>query len=527
MSPLSRTRTRSYRLWAAGLVALMTLLIVSLVIPETLAAQSGFGTHEPGRYIYDRAGLLTPDEIADLEQRAQAVVDAGAPVVVFLQQKDADYDETEDDARNLMDTWDIQSAPDAHDGLVFFFNLDPDNPRRGEVALFAGEKHYDGGNLPERELRRIFNDEMRPLLRDDQTARGIAAGLDAAANSLRFGPPPPPPPSQFEQFASDLSEGPISILTLGATLLTAILGFITFRGWQSAPRSSSPIATTTSPPNDLPPALAGALVAGRVNDAQIEGTMLDLARRGALSIEPAGEKKAQIRLLDASVPRTAVERALWASLETRAVDGVIEGSNLAKVRSDWGPAKTALNQELELRGWFDPNASGRRLPGYLAATALLILAIVAFIISIVGQQPWGFVGVTILGLGGLIALIVAYSIPSTTRAGEAEAQPWKSYKAGIKAARSDRLLNVNLNLDTTMPYAVAMGEHRALDRHLKQASESGYDPAWLGPAVGNRHWHGGFYPYWAGLHSSMSPTSSGSGSTGGASSGGGGAGGSF
>jgi hypothetical protein len=36
-----------------------------------------------------------------------------------------------------------------------------------------------------------------------------------------------------------------------------------------------------------------------------------------------------------------------------------------------------------------------------------------------------------------------------------------------------------LDLDATMPYAVALGAARALDKRLKAASREGYAPAWL------------------------------------------------
>ncbi|HEX6800806.1 MAG TPA: hypothetical protein VF116_24045, partial [Ktedonobacterales bacterium] len=48
----------------------------------------------PGQYIYDCALLLTPAEVANLETQAAAVVQAGAPTVVYLQVRDATAQQT-------------------------------------------------------------------------------------------------------------------------------------------------------------------------------------------------------------------------------------------------------------------------------------------------------------------------------------------------------------------------------------------------------------------------------------------------
>src|SRR5690349_3791560 len=145
-----------------------------------------------GQHIYDCTGLLTPTEIATLEADAAAVDRAGAPAIVYLQARDTTADQTLQDAIDLMNRWNVESRPGAKDGFVMFFNLKPGDLRHGTVALYAGEKHYQHGNLPQAELDRIRTDVMTPLLADGQTAAGIAAGLQMVAHDLQYGPPPPP-----------------------------------------------------------------------------------------------------------------------------------------------------------------------------------------------------------------------------------------------------------------------------------------------------------------------------------------------
>src|SRR5690242_14390667 len=245
-----------------------------------------------GRHVYDCANLLTAAEIANLEVQAAVVERAGAPTVVYLQVRDATAQQTLNDAIDLMNRWNVESRPGAHDGFVMLFNLKPGDLRHGTVALYAGEKHYQHGNLPQAELDRIRTDVMTPLLADGQTAAGIAAGLQQVAHDLVYGPPPPP---QSQVVSSFLGRLPYTILAL---LFAGAVGLLYTRMRRQSPLSTAgdgvhldPLALAS--PGDLSPALAGALIKGRVSDTQIEATVLDFARRGMLTVEPVSAKKVQ------------------------------------------------------------------------------------------------------------------------------------------------------------------------------------------------------------------------------------------
>ncbi len=504
------------------------LLVLNLAVSG--AAVSSFGQPVTGRHIYDEANVLTADQVSNLEQHARAVEAAGAPVVVYLQAKSANYDDTEQDAKDLMDQWDVESTPGAKDGLVIFFNLKPDDRHHGQVALFAGQTHYDGGNLPERELQRIYSRVMRPSLADGDLADGIAAGLDAAASSLRNGPPPPPPPSRAERIARDLSNGPLTVVPLISLVLSVVLGWFAMRVFRTRPRVSVPIAATSTPPDDTPPAIVGSVIRGRIADDQLVATILDLAQRGALVIESGDRKRqAQVRLLDRSVPKTDVEHLLWDSLETHSdQESVIPGSRLSDVRSSWSDARAALRKDLQDQGLFDPSARLRRRPVYIAGIVGTLLGAAALAVGIIGGEVWAFIGGSLITTVAFITMIVISFYPETTFAGAELAATWRSYIEGIKRSKSDRTLDVNLELDQVMPYAVAAGVTSALSKRLKTAAEDGYMPVWLGPSIYRQSSSGNAYLWWTGFHTAVTPSSSGSSSGGGgASAGGGGAGGSF
>lgn len=514
---MTRHRTRRF-------AAALAILLALLVVVAAGAAAEDFGGPEPGRHVYDRAGVLSSSEIADLEQRALAVEQAGAPVVVYLRAQDASFNDTVADARELMDAWHIQSAPGARDGLVIFFNLEPGDLAHGHFAVSAGEKHVRSGALNQDQLDRIA-DEILPLLREGQLAAGIAVGLDAIARNLTLGPPPPPPPSEFERAMAEFARGPLSALNALSLLVAGGTALFVLRKGRARPSSTAPIVPTTQLPADVPPALAGALVRGRIDDAQIEATILHLARRGALAIEPVGKQKVQVRLLDASLVAHPFERAVWDSLVTESVDGVLVPSErLRHVRARWDPARAELRAELEARGWYDPDAASRRWPLYLAGFAAMVLGLLGLAPVLGADQPWGMIGVMVLEGAGILAVAVGASLPETTPAGETAAAPWRGYRIGLQQAEHDP--NIELDLDRVVPYAVAMHAGGAVDERLKEASKRGYVPAWLDRTLQAEAWDGGFYPYWASFHSSVSPATTGAGG-GGASSGSAASGGSF
>ena len=82
----------------------------SLACASTTQPLQRFGERVSGQHVYDRAGILTPGEIADLETHAAAVERAGAPTVVYLQARDASQDETIQDGRDLMQAWNVESS---------------------------------------------------------------------------------------------------------------------------------------------------------------------------------------------------------------------------------------------------------------------------------------------------------------------------------------------------------------------------------------------------------------------------------
>ncbi|HST89708.1 MAG TPA: TPM domain-containing protein [Ktedonobacterales bacterium] len=516
----------SMRCWRAGrtFVLLPVLLLLaaglSAAMPTKVSAAPRADCVGPvaGRHIYDCANLLTTAEIANLEAQAAAVERAGAPTVVYLQVRDATAEQTLSDAIDLMNRWNVESRPGAHDGFVMLFDLRPGDLRHGQVALYAGEKHYQHGNLPQAELDRIRTDVMTPLLQNEQTAAGIAAGLQMVAHDLQYGPPPPP---AYRVAAVAIGRIPFNVL---AALFAIAMALLLVRVRRQPPMSSAagevglgPLASLASlaSPGELPPAEAGALIKGRIADAQIEATILDFAQRGLLVLEPAGDTKARIRLVGEGRGLSGYERDVWNELATQADDGrrTISNDDLAALRAGWGGAKAHLRRELIERGWYDPDAAAtRRRPLYIAGALGMVGAAAALLLIILSQEGWATIGLVIFLVAGVGAFVRGYQVPDTTVEGEIAAAPWRGYRESVM----DRAYEPKL--DTDLPYIVALEIVGKLAPRLKAASERGYSPSWFraGRDTETRAGGGrmaqtvGFYPYWIVFHSAVTPASHGS-----------------
>jgi uncharacterized membrane protein YgcG len=171
-------------MFTRAVVAVVMLLALST--PGVRADE--FGPRAPGQHVYDRAGVLSAEQIQTLERKAGVLDALGAPTVVFVQTKSASLEQAQQDARNLMDSWDVQSSSSAHDGFVMLLDLTPGNPRHGQVGLFAGAR-YASAALSSGALNDIAGTVMRPALTRGELAAGIGLGLDATADELRTSAP--------------------------------------------------------------------------------------------------------------------------------------------------------------------------------------------------------------------------------------------------------------------------------------------------------------------------------------------------
>jgi hypothetical protein len=266
------------------------------------------------------------------------------------------------------------------------------------------------------------------------------------------------------------------------------------------PRVGPVPARLDQPPSDLAPPLAGTLVDGSADLQDAVAILVDLARRGAVSLkEEATQFGPDVRVAlhrpteDPALER--YERVLLVALFGR---GVSEGEVLlSQSRLRFAAAVPILEQRLYdavvSAGLYSANpAVVRHRFATLGTTGLalgLLLAIVASLLigSIV---PLVWLPGVLLMLLGAATLWLSRKMPSRTTRGALEAARWRAFRAHLLEVPA---ATYTLG-DASLAYAVAFGADREFLHRLE--SPGGAQPRWSAQPVGPGpliFWPGGWY----------------------------------
>jgi uncharacterized membrane protein YgcG len=505
-------------------LALALLVVISVLVGTPALAQDAesFPDLDPARHVYDQTGSsLDAAQVADVEQRVDRLSAAGADVVVVVRALDASSDDTFDQVEALQQEWVLISGSDQDRAAAVLVNRNPDDPTDARAGLFVG-RTFAEGNVPEDEQVDIVEDALIPPLRDGDVRGGLVAALDRLESSIRSGPPV----SAFDRFAAGAASSWLPWTAIGLAAVGLVASLVLHRGRSRTHRG--PQEPTTRRPDDLSPALGGALVAGGPPMQVVPAVLLDLAGRGALVIEAESEggwassPKVRVRLVDRGRVRDDVERAVWDQLAEKAEDGVVSSSHLASAATWSGPVRDAVRTQMRERKWLDPRASLARALLAVIASVALLAGVFAMLLSGVGGGPLlAWVGVVALLAVAVTAFVFLVTYSALTPAGLEAALPWTAYRDGLKQAAKDS--DARIDLDVVLPDAVALGLGDALGDRLKSATEAGVP---LRAFASSDDSHVAVFPWWIAFTSSTAGTSSSGTVSGGGAGGGGGAAGS-
>jgi uncharacterized protein (TIGR04222 family) len=502
-------------------LVLGVLLGLALLSGTPALAQDAeaFDDLAPGRHVYDTTGSsLDPAQVADVEERVAALGELGADAVVYVRTLDADPDDTFDQVEALQQAWARTAGIDQDTAVAVLVNRAPDDPTDARAGVFVG-RTYAEGNVPESEQRDIVEEALVPPLREGDVHAALVAALDRMANSIRNGPPV----SGFDRFAARAAESwlPWTALAVAAAGLAGALALFSRRSRGGPTSTPEP---TTRRPGELSPALAGALVVGGPPPQVVPAVLLDLAARGVVAIEPereggwASSPKVAVRLVDGERVHDGIERAVWEEMAAAAEDGVVSSRKLGPLAGGTAKVREAVRRPLRERGWLDPRAGTVHVALAVIAAVCLLIGIAAVVLSAAGSGPllaWLGVGALVAVAIAAFALLAAY--PALTAAGREAAAPWRAYRDGLKAAAKDP--TADLDLDTALPDAVAMGLGDAVGERAKAAAEAGV-PLRAFAASSSSGADLATFPWWVAFtsttaHSSSSSTVSGTGAGGG------------
>ena len=180
-------------------------------------------------------------------------------------------------------------------------------------------------------------------------------------------------------------------------------------------------AMQSAPPADVRPGQAGTLLDGVANPRDVTGTIVDLAVRGYLRIEDAGEQTSP----DWSLVRLDKAGGLL-DYEQILLDGLFKGPTTVKTStllSELGPeftdylkqAQDALYADVAGRGWFTARPDKVRRRWVVIGCVLFVIG-VAGVIAVAATSHFGLIPVPV-ALAGLVLVGCARWMPVRTAKG--------------------------------------------------------------------------------------------------------------
>lgn len=498
------TGTRSARRGAAGIIGTGLLVVLSACSgsgPSPDGDPEDFTELTQGTAVYDATGdSLTADEVQDLEARVDGVEETGADVVLYVRDLDASPEETLEQVEVLHEQYAAVAGVEPDTAVAVLINRDPDDDTEARAGIFAGTTWNDGA-IPEGEQEAIVEDVLIPPLREGDVNASFAGALDRVESNIRNGPPR----SGFQVWSQESAGWVPWAGGVGAVLLLAVGAMV----WGRRARGTAAVpAPTTQRPGDLTPALGSALALGGPQATAFPATVVDLAARRGVAIEPDGqgnEPAVRVRLLDETVPRDAVERAVWSELAERADDkGVVSAEELSVAASSTTDVTRALTDQLRDLGYLAVGANRRVWWLMGLAVAAAALAVLCLLVAVGGGGwPTGVLA-GVLGTGAIVLLLGGFSLSRFSPAGQDAGAPWRAYRAGLEQAAKDDPSAVDL--DTALPDVVAMNLASGYQEVLE-------DPA--GPGGSLRAFQhpgstvgGAVFPFWAAWTSTVTTSSS-------------------
>lgn len=473
----------------------------------------------PTQAVYDTAGLFDASTVAEAETIIDRIEErAGAEVVVYTQVKpSATTESTEADAIALIDQWGV-GRQGFDDGLAILMNVytEAGGRVRGQVQLYAAPG-FRALYLTNEERQAIFDDEMLPLLREQQFDEALLVALariDAAATAERAG--------QL-QLARQVDSVIGLIGGLGGFLLLSGYAFFHWRRYGRDPYVvDSRSIYLPAPPEELTAAGGALLHDGSSSRRTLTTALLDLASRDELAFRAedqfigADEVTVEIHRPAVDDPRVRLNRRnplspaeAYALRELTAKgeeagDGlqVLDRAALLQFGKSVAGFDDRLEAELVGRGWFTEAPRKVANRWRIIGGAEIVAAFVTFW---AGQWlPSGGFTLFAIGLGaaGVFTLVIAGAMPARTLTGATLRAMLAAYRRTLQAAlfgaRSMDQVVAEPRLawletpDRAVVWAVALGLQDEAEEVLKRSMEdlragragSAYVPSWYGSSGG-------------------------------------------
>jgi uncharacterized membrane protein YgcG len=305
-------------------------------------------------------------------------------------------------------------------------------------------------------------------------------------------------PPRWQREAAQRRVDHLEAFKLGLTIalplvIVGALLIVWLRLRHTTPRVAGPTLLAT-PPDDLPPALVGAMRGRWMDWRPALATLIRLGERGFVEI--VGGPKSRWKGRQFTLRRTGAKGEL--SPTERAILGLVFGADgpfagdiglrkaQRRMQRRWGQFTRALHDEAAARGLLDPDRERARRRWMIGAVVTLLAVAVAVAATAlafrVHEQLMSLaIGVSItvaLAILALLAAILGATISPLSVTGLKQKQNWKAFERRLKALTSQKSALQPEWLSSYLPYAIVFGLGNQWARAFK-GIDLPYGLAWL------------------------------------------------
>ncbi|WP_016699219.1 DUF2207 domain-containing protein, partial [Actinoalloteichus spitiensis] len=262
------------------------------------------------------------------------------------------------------------------------------------------------------------------------------------------------------------------------------------------------VAVRFTPPDDIPPALCGAILKENADTAEVTATVTDLAVRGYLRVEEKGSDHVLVRLRRADAELTDFEGLILNGLFSGARDGRRTMKSLSgKFHQTQSSARQRILDQTTRRGWYkhrpDRVRDGYRMGG-LAVAAGAALATWFLLVPV----DLGLLGLPVV-LAGLAMAVLAGRMPARTALGSTALAQTRDFRRYLEVAEADQISEEERQtiFNRYLPYAQVFGLAEVWTKKFAAVGAAEPDGWYRG-----RPGRAGFYPAYQGFHRSMRTT---------------------
>ena len=253
----------------------------------------------------------------------------------------------------------------------------------------------------------------------------------------------------------------------------------------------APVAVAFQPPPGLSPGQLGTLIDEKADTRDVTATLVDLAVRGYLYIEEAGDKDYAL------VRQRAADDALY-PYERMLFDAVFEGRDrvtLSELKTTFHADMAAVQRQLYRnvtdRGWFHRNPQFAR--GAWAGTGVAVLiAGVLLTIFLAAQTSWALVALPLPVLG-LVILATTAAAPARTPEGTRVLAETRGFELYLTTAEANQLRFEEGHdiFSRYLPFAIAFGVAEEWTKKFEALAAQGVrlaEPTWYHGAAYGMFW---------------------------------------